>query len=394
MKKIYSLVMALCVALCASATPFQGLVKQDLKLHHSVAEFATGIQKAPAATQGLQYDAEAGSLTRYYNETDKLDVITEYVAEYGELYVDVMAADKSDCLSLLLFVKSAEGGKVPAGTYPINNTGAEGTAYASEGYNMQYGVIPCAYYPLVLQNGELYISTPMYFMVSGNIVVEYVNNNLKLTIDAVNSNNVPVHIVYEVGGESKKDVKAPLKYDMTEGSVNRTYGKDDIVDLKTDYVAQYGELYLDITAADGSDKVTVAFSVKAVDPVTVLPAGTYPITDTGAVGTVFASPGVIDGAIYPSFYGTLHPQGGLNVPCYFMVGGNVVVENLNGALKVTIDALNSNDIPAHIVYNAAGTNTAVDNVAVENNVSKVLENGQIFIMKDGVKYNAIGSVVK
>ena len=77
-----------------------------------------------------------------------------------------------------------------------------------------------------------------------------------------------------------------------------------------------------------------------------------------------------------------------------MVGGNVVVENLNGALKVTIDALNSNDIPAHIVYNAAGTNTAVDNVAVENNVSKVLENGQIFIMKDGVKYNAIGGVVK
>ena len=47
-----------------------------------------------------------------------------------------------------------------------------------------------------------------------------------------------------------------------------------------------------------------------------------------------------------------------------------------------------------IVYNAAGANTAVDNVAVENNVSKVLENGQIFIMKDGVKYNAIGGVVK
>ena len=46
------------------------------------------------------------------------------------------------------------------------------------------------------------------------------------------------------------------------------------------------------------------------------------------------------------------------------------------------------------MYDAIGINTAVENVAVKHNASKVLENGQLFIMKNGVKYNAIGSVVE
>ena len=66
MKKIYSFVMALCVVLCANATPLQGL-KKGYQLLPSVAELATGMKKAPAATQGLQYDATGGELTRYYN---------------------------------------------------------------------------------------------------------------------------------------------------------------------------------------------------------------------------------------------------------------------------------------------------------------------------------------
>ena len=85
-------------------------------------------------------------------------------------------------------------------------------------------------------------------------------------------------------------------------------------------------------------------------------------------------------------------QGGISIPCYFMVSGNVVVENVDGHLKVTIDALNSYDVPAHIVYEA--TPTSVENIVVEKNASKVVENNQLFIIKDGVKYNVMGSVVK
>jgi hypothetical protein len=51
-------------------------------------------------------------------------------------------------------------------------------------------------------------------------------------------------------------------------------------------------------------------------------------------------------------------------------------------------------VPAHIVYEANPVETAIENVTVNNNASKVVENNQLFIIKDGVKYNVMGSVVK
>ena len=391
MKKIYSLVMALCVVLCANATPLQGL-KKGYQLLPSVAELATGMKKAPAATQGLQYDATGGELTRYYNETDNLEVITEYVAQYGELYIQMMASDKSDCAQLVLFVKNVEGGKIPAGTYPINATGEEGTAYASQGYSATQGVCPCAYYPLVTQNGQLYISTPMYFMVSGNVVVEYVNDNLKLTINAVNSNNVPITIVYEVGGKSGK----VLQYDEQTGSVERTYDANDQLDVTTDYVAQYGQLYVDIIAADSSDGLSLMFFTQTTDPEIGLPAGTYPISSTPAYGVACASEGY--DAQYgptPCVYYTVAPyQGQLAIDkLYFLVSGQIVVEKVNGKMKLTVDAVNSYDVPVKVVYDP--TSTAVENTIVENNnVQKVIKNNQLLIIKEGVEYNVLGSVVK
>ena len=396
MKKIYSFVMALCVALCANATPLKGL-KNGYQLLPSVAELATGMKKAPAATQGLQYDATGGELIRYYNETDNLEVITEYVAQYGELYIQMMASDKSDCAQLVLFVKNVEGGKIPAGTYPINNTEAEGTAYSSQGYSATQGVCPCAYYPLVTQNGQLYISTPMYFMVSGNVVVEYVNDNLKLTINAVNSNSVPMAIVYEVGGKSGKEA-APLQYDAETGNVDRTYDANDQLDVITDYVAQYGQLYVDIMAADSSDALSLMFFTQTTDPEIGLPAGTYPISSTPAYGVACASEGY--DAQYgptPCVYFTLVEEGGKLYynELYFLVSGQIVVEKVNGKMKLTVDAVNSYDVPVHVVYDPTSTATVESAVVLENaNVQKVIKNNQLLIIKEGVEYNVLGSVVK
>lgn len=484
---------------------------------------------------GLPYDMTEGEVNREYNLNDELTITTDYVAEYGELYVDIMAGDMSDLVSLMFFVNdTVEGLVVPAGTYPISDTYAEGTALASTGYDAEQGAMPSNYCTLVADGGKLYFNE-LYFMVGGNVVVEHVDGHLKITIDAVNSYDVPAHIVYEavegekvylqydaeegaidrayateeitltpgngyfqilayaadstdmmgmvvfgendentiipvgtyeingtqangtvlastgvnsqgkitmsfygttnaqgeitspiyffVGGtvevsaadgmlklevnavnsydvpvhivmEYDLNTKQGLQYDMTEGEVNRTYSDADKVVFTTDYVATYGELYLKITAADGSDMISVAFSVEAVDSAITIPAGTYPINDTGATGTVFASLGVVDGSIYPSFYGKLAASGSVTPPCYFMVGGNVVVENVEGHLKVTIDALNSYDVPAHIVYEADPVEAGFENIKVGTNASKVVENNQLFIIKDGVKYNIMGSVVK
>ncbi len=219
MKKIYALFMTLCLIISATAAPLAGVAKKSYPLYQPQvvkAELAPSMHKAPAATQGLQYDAEAGELIRYYNETDQIAIDANYLAQ-GNLYIDIMAGDKSDYLTLLLFVEdTVEGAIIPEGTYPITSTPAYNTALASQGYVAGEGVYPCAYYPLVEQGGTLYINTPMYFMQSGNIVVEHVNGAPKITINAVNSNNVPMTIVYEVGGKSEKvEVKTPLQYDAT-----------------------------------------------------------------------------------------------------------------------------------------------------------------------------------
>ena len=341
--------------------------------------------KADVSDQGLEHDATEGFLMDEYT-TEDIYTINDQSAN-GYIMFDVEAADGNDLMGLVFWVDGAdEKTIIPTGTYQINGTTESGTVLASTGMGAQ-GLTYSLYATL---DAEGMITPPCWFMVGGEVVVSEENGILSITVDAVNSNNLPIFITCEYDLNTKQG----LQYDMTEGSVERTYSDDDQVKFITDYVAQYGELYLDITAADGSDKISVAFLVEATDPAIVIPAGTYPITNTAATGTVFASPGVQDGSIYPSYYGVMHPQGGISVPCYFMVDGQVVVENIEGHLKVTIDALNSYDVPAHIVYEANPVETAIENVTVNNNASKVVENNQLFIIKDGVKYNVMGSVVK
>ena len=191
--------------------------------------------------------------------------------------------------------------------------------------------------------------------------------------------------------------KLGLQYDMTEGEVNREYNLNDELTFNTDYVADYGELYVNVMAGDMSDLMSLLFFVNDTVEGLVIPEGTYPISDTYAEGTVLASTGYdADYGAMPSNYCTLVADGGnlyLN-ECFFMVGGSVVVEHVDGHLKITIDAVNSYDVPAHIVYEANPAETGFENIKVNTNASKMIENDQLLIIKDGVKYNVMGSVVK
>lgn len=370
----------------AVVTPVEeGIVLLEAELVGMDAVLYKVSTKVDVADKGLQHDATEGFLMDEYT-TEDLYSITDY-SNYGFIYFDVEAADGTDLMGLQFWVDSTdENTTIPVGTYPINDSMEPGTVMASAGLTAD-GLTYSLYGTM---DAEGKIVPPCWFMVGGEVVVSEKDGILSIYVDAVNSNNLPIFITCEYDLNTKQG----LPYDMTEGSIERTYSDDDQVKFTTDYVAQYGELYLSITAADGSDKISIAFSVEATDSAIVIPAGTYPITNTGEKGTVFASSGVVDGSIYPSFYGKLSANGGIVPPCYFMVGGQVVVENIEGQLKVTIDALNSYDVPAHIVYEANPVETAIENVTVNNNASKVVENNQLFIIKDGVKYNVMGSVVK
>ncbi|MBO5012479.1 MAG: hypothetical protein J6C57_00390 [Paludibacteraceae bacterium] len=342
--------------------------------------------KADVSNKGLQYDATEGFLMDEYT-TEDLYTISDESAN-GYIMLDVESADGNDLMGLVFWVDGAdENTIIPTGTYPIDASGEAGTVLASTGY----GASGLTYSLYATLDEEGYINIPCWFMVGGIVVVSEENGILSITVDAVNSNNLPIYITCEYDLSTKQG----LQYDMTEGSVERTYSNADVVEINTEYVAQYGELYLDITAADGSDMISMVFFVEEADAEIGIPAGVYTIDDSGEYGTVYASPGVMDGSIYPSFYGVLSPNGGIVPPCYFMVGGQVVVENVNGALKLTIDALNSYDVPAHIVYDATqGVGTGLDNVGAEMKAVKMIKNSQLIINRDGKEYNAQGAVLK
>ena len=399
MRKLYTFVLSLCMVLSASASPVlahRNSYQLLPSLSTSDVELAPSVKKAPAATQGLQYDAEAGNLVRYYNETDLMEITTEFVEEYGELYIDIMAGDVTDCLSLLLFVEdTVEFSIIPEGVYPITNTGAAGTALASEGYHQTLGVRPCAYYPLMEQGGKLYITTPMYFMVSGTVTVEYNKMGIpKITVDAVNSNGVTIKAVFEIGGKSGLEVeKTPLKYDATEadGALDYVYG-DDAVATVTDK-GWYGTFDVE----DATSMLALLFVYPegaTADAETTIPVGTYTISDSQGPGTVLASSGVSStGGLSYSFYGTVDAEGYVEVPIYFLVDGTVTVTKVDGKWAVEVNGLNSNGVAVHVVYGAV--DTAVEDVTtVGSDIKKSLENGQLVILKNGVKYSATGSVLK
>lgn len=394
MKKLYTLALSLCMVLGAVANPTVGTPRNAYQLSPKSAnltfELAPGLKKAPAATTGLQYDAtEAIEVT--YNAGDILEVTTDYISQ-GQVYIDVIAADYSSSTSLLLFVQALdENGNIPAGTYPISSTPAYGTAYASQGYSAEYGATPCAYFPLVVKDDGVYLTAPMFFMVSGSVTIEYVDGKMKLTIDAVNSNGVAGKVVLDPASEEATG----LQYDEQTGSVDRAYTTEDHLAVDLEYAAS-GQIYVDVVAADMSDQMSLLFFANTTDPEVGVPAGVYPLSATPAYGTAYASQGYVAGqGVWPCFYSTLVEEAGTLYldKLYYMVAGQIEVGKVDGKLTMVIDAVNSYNVPIHITYNV--TSTAVEDVTTAaGNVEKHLENGQLVIIKNGVKYNATGSVVK
>jgi hypothetical protein len=236
----------------------------------------------------------------------------------------------------------------------------------------------------------------MYFMVSGTVTVEYNEMGIpKITVDAVNSNGVTIKTVFEIGGKSGKEMeKTPLKYDATEadGAIDYTYAADALVAVEDN--GFYGTF--DVAPADLSNMLALLFVYPegVADATAVIPAGTYAINDSQAPGTVLASSGVSSsGGVGYSFFAKTNAQGQLVPPLYFLVDGIVEVKHVDGKLAVEVNGLNSNGVAVHVVYGA--TDTAVEDVTtVGSDIKKSLENGQLVIIKNGVKYSATGAVLK
>ena len=184
-----------------------------------------------------------------------------------------------------------------------------------------------------------------------------------------------------------------LDYDTEEGNVERAYGVED--EIKIDDLTQSeGLIVMQATAQDQSDMMVLYFFANEADEKVTIPAGVYPINRSLMAGSVLASTGANeDNTVSPSIYATL--TDGYLDELYFMVDGEVMVENQDGHLRVEVNAVNSYGVPVHIVYDGTPVNTAVENTqSPMNHSQKMLRNGRLLIMKNGAIYDITGAAVK
>lgn len=225
-----------------------------------------------------------------------------------------------------------------------------------------------------------------YAVQKGTMTVTVENNILTAVASFICDNAVQYDLTFIT-----EYTRERIIFDTEEGYMEHTFPADAEVYI-TDFVDGYGIIQLIIADADYA--VDFYFNADAMDPVIGVPAGVYPIDASFDSGTVLACKGVLPDGPAQSYFCGIDAEGYLDpLQLYCLVDGTVVVENVNGKLKVEVDAVNSYDVPVKLHYCAAGS-TDVENVEVETKAAKRIMNGQLYIIRNGQIYNATGALVK
>ena len=189
-----------------------------------------------------------------------------------------------------------------------------------------------------------------------------------------------------------------IPWDEEEEELDYTFEKNSNVNVK-DWRPD-GYRIIELFMVDANETIAADFyfivdANVAADPDIVIPEGVYPINASWQSGTTLACSGILPDGPAPSYVcfvdenGYLDPEG-----LYCLIDGTVIIEKVDGKLKVVVDAVNSYDVSVKLQYNADGT--AVDNITTDptNDVAKRLINGQLLIIRNGKAYNATGALVK
>ena len=181
-----------------------------------------------------------------------------------------------------------------------------------------------------------------------------------------------------------------LDFDSEDGAVERVYGAEDDVVIE-DHTQRDGYIVFQATAHDQSDMLVLYFFANQVDSEVIIPQGVYPINHSLMAGTVLSSTGANeDNTVSPSLYASL-TDGYLDA-LYFLVDGTVKVEKVDGKLRLEVEAVNSYDVPVHIVYDAQSTD--VENVEhTQTSSNKVLRDGRLIINHGGKEYTILGAEI-
>lgn len=230
----------------------------------------------------------------------------------------------------------------------------------------------------------------IYTIEKGELVVSMaIDGTIYAEANVICENAILYHISF-----TSKYARPHLPGDAEEEAVERTYTTDDHITI-SDYTQTNGLIIFEAESTTHNDAVALYIFANHFDAEIGIPEGTYPINSSLQAGSVLASTGINpdDNSVAPSLYYTF--SGDYIDTLYFFVEGSVTVtRNKAGKLHLEINALNSYNIPIHIVYEEDPTETDIENIIVDTNASKIVKDGQLFIMKEGIMYNVLGAVVK
>ncbi len=283
-----------------------------------------------------------------------------YLEEYnGNNYWEALAknADGTRYISLLAFADA------PAGSYATDDL------YASYCYAGKFENGDTIWYNMIDANFTIAV-TGETATLNGTFLAQNENNSADVVEFTL---NLTLAVVDETGGTGSE-------YDSEEAfkQMFPSYEVDD------QYLAKYNVLIVSAQKEDNS-YISLEFNVEA--GATELAAGVYSITDTYTTGTV--SYGYIDGYIYGSFAGIQNASGQITIPLWLLFDGTVTVYD-NGV--ITVNAINTKG--SQIECQLGQWPEGVENTEAEVVATKRIVNGQLVIEKNGVKYNAVGTVVK
>lgn len=229
--------------------------------------------------------------------------------------------------------------------------------------------------------------TLYYHMVDANIVVAVNGQNATITGTLKGQNYYDNSDVIEFTlnlTATVEDYEEPQEQgNQYDNQDEGFYYKFPEYTIDDQYLAQYNAFIVDAIDAE-NHTISLEFNVAA--GTTELPAGVYPINDTYAAGTVSA--GTVDQSIYGSFAGTLNAEGLVTVPLWLLNAGTVTVLE-NGVIEVAATNTWGQGIYSRLGQYPEG----VENTEIKGNIRKVMEDGQIIILKDGKRFTTTGIIL-
>ena len=319
---------------------------------------------APTPTETVQLDIKDAELIIDFEYNQAYNLVGYTDDKQTAFVVTVYATSKDDVAGT--FVNDGVFGKFGEGQYDFD---------ASNSYIGKYNESTESYDLYYIQKGQFTVTLDE-------------NDNIALTASVIAEDAIQ----YDVTLTSKYE-EPHIEFDSEENPIDRVYGADAEVTIN-DYSLDYGLISVQIIDPIVGDITALYFVYMESDPETIIPEGTHEINNTWFDGTVLASTGMdFDGNVMPSYYAG-YADGWLVEPFYFFQTGTVeVTKSANNKLSFEINAVNSCNIPVHIVYDA--TASSVENIDVNvAGVKKQILDGQLVIIRDGKAYNAIGAQVK